>query len=201
MKKINYFAALLIAVAVVSCSGSKPVKTIENLKAAITGESNASATYQAFSAQAAQEGFPNIAKMFAAASTAEAIHVKNHNAVLLKLGEEAFTPVIGTPKVSGTAENIQAAVEGETYEFTVITAAKAEKCDEAIPSFTWASDAEAVHAKPYSQALNILKTTGSDQTVAQVWFTCPKCGNLFNTIEGISGCPFCGVKPASFLKF
>ena len=208
MKKIIYFAALLIAVAVVtvSCSGSKPVKTIENLKAAITGESNASATYQAFSAQAAQEGFPNIAKMFAAASAAETIHVKNHNAVLAKLGEEAFTPVIGTPKVSGTADNLQAAIEGETYEFTVmypefIAAAKAEKCDEAIPSFTWASDAEAVHADLYSKVLNILKTTGSDQTVAPVWFTCPKCGNLFDTIEGINGCPLCGVKPASFLKF
>ena len=206
MKKINYFAALLIAVAVVSCSGSKPVKTIENLKAAITGESNASATYHVFSAQAAQDGFHNIAKMFAAASAAESIHVKNHNAVLAKLGEEAFTPTIGTPKVSTTADNIQAAIEGETYEFTVmypgfITAAKAEKCDAAIPSFTWASDAEAVHANLYSKALNILKTTGSDQTVAKEWFTCPKCGNLFDTIEGINGCPLCGVKPASFLKF
>ena len=206
MKRINYFIASLITVATVSCSSGKPEKTIENLKAAITGESNASATYQAYSAKAAQEGYANIAKMFAAASAAEAIHVKNHNAVLSKLGEEAFTPIVATPIVSSTAENIEAAIEGEKYEYTVmypgfITTAKTEKCDEAIPSFTWANDAEAVHAKLYTQTLDILKTTGSDATVAQVWHTCPKCGNLFNTVEGLSGCPFCGVKPASFLKF
>ena len=206
MKRISYFIASLVAVVTVSCSGGKPVKTIENLKAAITGESNASATYQAFSAKAAQEGYANIAKMFAAASAAETIHVRNHNAVLAKLGEEDFTPAIGTPKVAGTAENLQAAIEGETYEYTVmypgfIATAKAEKCDEAIPSFSWANDAEAVHAKLYTQALDILKTTGSDDTVAQLWYTCPKCGNLFNTIEGLDNCPLCGVRSASFLKF
>ena len=208
MKRLVNFAALLIAVSVVtvSCSGGKPIKTIENLKAAITGESNASATYQAFAAKAAQEGFLNIAKMFAAASAAEAIHVKNHNAVLVKLGEEAYAPAVGAPNVSGTVENLQAAINGEIYEYTemypgFIAAAKVEKCDDAIPSFTWASDAEAVHARLYTQSLDILKATGSDETVAQVWYTCPKCGNLFNTIEGLNGCPLCGVRPASILKF
>ena len=208
MKKIIYFAVLFITATVltVSCSGSKPEKTIENLKAAITGESNASATYKAFSAKAAQEGFLNISKMYAAASAAEAIHVKNHNAVLVKLGQQAFIPKIDNPKVSGTSENIQAAVEGETYEYTVmypgfIAIAKVEKCDEAITSFDWASDAEAIHAKLYAEALNILNSTGSDETVAQVWYICPKCGDLFNTIEGVTGCPFCGTKPASFSKF
>jgi len=208
MKRLVYFAALLIAVAVVtvSCSGGKPQKTIDNLKAAITGESNASGTYLAFSAKAAQEGFVNIANMFAAASAAETIHVKNHNAVLVKLGEEAYAPSVGTPKVSDTAANLQAAIEGETYEYTemypgFLASAEEEKCDEAITSFTWANDAEAVHANLYTQALNILKSTGSDETVAQEWYTCPKCGNLFNTIEGLTGCPLCGVRAASFLKF
>ena len=35
-------------------------KTIENLKAAITGESTASATYAAYAAKAAQDGQPLI---------------------------------------------------------------------------------------------------------------------------------------------
>jgi rubrerythrin len=208
MKAIVTFAALFVAVALipVSCSNAKPEKSIENLKAAISGETGASATYKAFSAKAAEEGYPNISKMFAAASAAEAIHVKNHNAVLTKLGQNEFKPTAGAPKVNGTAENIQAAVEGETYEYTVmypgfIAAANIEKCDDAITTFTWASDAEAVHAKLYSQALNILKTNGNDETVASVWHVCPKCGDLFNTIEGVVGCPFCGTKPASFLKF
>jgi rubrerythrin len=207
MKAIINFTALFVAVSVLfSCGGSKPEKSIENLKAAITGETNASATYQAFSAKAAEEGYPNIAKMFAAASAAEAIHVKNHNTVLTKLGQEVFTVTPGTPNVAATAENIQAAVDGETYEYTVmypgfIALANVEKCDDAITSFTWASDAEAVHARLYSQALNTLKATESDETVAPVWHVCPKCGDLFSAIEGDDGCPFCASKSSSFLKF
>ncbi len=48
-------------------------KTIENLKAAITGESTASATYAAYAAKAAQEGQPLIQKLFEAASKADFI--------------------------------------------------------------------------------------------------------------------------------
>jgi len=208
MRKKFIFATMFVVAFVISfsCSNVKPEKSIENLKAAITGETNASATYKAFSAKAIQEGYPNIAKMFAAASEAEAIHVKNHNAVLTKLGQAVFTVTPDAPKVAGMAENLQAAIDGETYEYTImypgfIIAAEAEKCKDAITSFTWASDAEAVHAKLYSQALSILKSTGSDATVSSVWYVCPKCGDLFNTIEGVASCPLCGARSSSFLKF
>jgi rubrerythrin len=208
MKRVVKFSVLFLAVAAfaVSCGSPKPAKTIENLKAAISGETNASATYKAFSAKAVQEGYPNIAKMFAAASEAETIHVKNHNAVLVKLGEKAFNPAADAPKVTGMVENIQAAIEGETYEFTVmypgfITVATTEKCNDALTSFTWAKDAEATHAKLYAQALNILQTTGSDNGVSSAWYTCPKCGDLFNTIEGVDNCPLCATKSTSFLTF
>jgi len=196
---------LVVGIAV-SCSSSKPEKTIENLKAAITGESNASATYKAFSAKAAEDGFLNIAKMFAAAAEAEAIHVKNHNEVLVKLGEEAFTAKLETPNVSDMEANLKAAIAGETYEFTVmypefIEVAEAEERDEAISSFKLAGNAEAVHASLYSETLDVLKTTGSDETVAAAWYVCPKCGDFFNTIEGVNRCPLCGVPSTSFKVF
>jgi len=197
---------VLVLAILVSCGGAKPEKTIENLKAAISGETNASATYKAFSASAREAGYPNISKMFAAASEAEAIHVKNHNAVLVKLGEQEFKPTADRPKVNTMVENLQAAIEGETYEYTVmypgfIAEAKNEKCKEALTSFTWANDAEATHAKLYTEALNILKATGSDNTVKPVWHVCPKCGDLFHTIDGLDTCPLCGTKPSAFLKF
>jgi len=208
MKRVFQLTVLFVLVAAfaVSCGGVKPEKTIENLKAAITGETNASTTYLVFSAKADEEGYPNIARMFAAASSAEAIHVKNHNAVLAKLGEDAFNPTPGTPTVNATADNIQAAIEGETYEFTVmypgfIVTATTEKCTDALTSFNWANDAEKTHAKLYAQTLEILKETGNDETVASEWYVCPKCGDLFNTIEGVNGCPLCGTKPSAFLKF
>ena len=207
MKRNFQLTALLVAIVaiVASCSNPKP-QTIENLKAAISGETNASATYQAYSDKADEEGFHNIAKMFAAASAAEAIHVRNHNAVLVEMGEEAFNPTAGTPNVSSMADNLQAAIDGETYEYTIMypgfieIAEKEEKFD-ALSSFDLASSAEATHAMLYSQALNILRETGSDETVSSEWYVCPKCGDLFNGIEGLDNCPLCGVSSSSFLKF
>ena len=209
MRRIVRVSVLFLVVGIfaVSCSAAKPEKTIENLKEAITGESNASATYKAFSEKAAEDGLLNISKMFAAASEAEAIHVKNHNAVLVKLGEQAFTANLDMPTVSNCMiENIEAAIEGETYEFTVmypgfLTVANDEKAKDAITSFTWANDAEKTHANLYTKALNILKATGSDETVSSTWYACPKCGDLFDTIQNVNSCPLCATSPASFLKF
>jgi len=207
MKKIIQLMVLsvtIVAVAV-SCASPKP-KTIENLKDAISGETGASANYQAFSDKAAEEGYYNIAKMFAAASRAEAIHVRNHNFVLVNMEGEAFIPTAVTPTVNSTVANLLAAIEGETYEFTVmypgfIETAIAEDCMDALNSFAEASDAEATHAYLYTEALNILNETGSDETVASVWYVCPKCGNLFNIIEGVDNCPICGIGSISFQVF
>jgi len=196
---------IAIGIVAVSCSTPK-TKTIENLKSAITGESNASHTYKAFSARAAQDGFPNIAKMFAAAAEAEAIHVKNHNAVLVKYGQPAFTAKLETPEVADMIANIEAAIEGETYEFTVmypafLADAAAEKAKDAITSFTWARDSEQTHARQYTKALNILRATGSDETVSSAWYTCPKCGDLFDDIQNVSSCPLCASNATTFLRF
>ena len=64
----------------------KPVKTIENLKAAYNGESTASAKYAAFAEKAKVEGFDTVAVMFLATSKSESIHAGNHLKVLEKLG-------------------------------------------------------------------------------------------------------------------
>ena len=197
---------LVVGVVAISCESSKPKQTIENLKSAITGESNASAMYMAFSVKAAEDGYPNISKMFAAATTAEAIHVNNHNAVLVTLGEEVYTAEIEIPEMAEIAENLQTAIDGETYEFTVmypafLADAETEKCNEAITSFTWALQAEASHARLYTIALQILEMTGSDETVAPVWYTCPQCGDLYDTIEELDFCSICAMSTDSFLIF
>ena len=87
-------------------------KTIENLKAAITGESTASATYAAYAAKAAQEGQPLIQKLFEAASKAESVHAANHNKVLEKLGA-TMDPIDIQIHVGTTAENLKAAIAGK----------------------------------------------------------------------------------------
>src|SRR5659263_152982 len=118
--KRNLFALTIIALMVfTSCNSPKPVKTIENLKAGIIGETTASNKYLAFAEKAKTEGLDTIAKLFVAASQAEAIHAANHTKVLESLGikMEAFTPEF---VVKTTAENLQAAIDGETYEETTM---------------------------------------------------------------------------------
>jgi len=205
--KIQKIVFVLLTVALcVSCAPPKPVKSIENLKKAITGETGANAKYTLFSKIAQNEGYPNISKMFAAAAAAEAVHIKNHNAALVKLGEPVFTPAAPAVTPDSTAANLKAAIEGETYEYTTMymefaETAKAEKCASAVTTFTWADDAEKKHAQLYAAVLNSLIANGNDSAVATAWYVCPKCGNLFDNITNVQSCEFCGASSSSFAKF
>ena len=92
-------------------------KVIEDLKAAFAGESQANRRYLAFAKQADEEGMPQVARLFRAAAHAETIHALNH---LRVLGE------IGT-----TQENLQAAIDGEHYEFVTMYPDFMKDADEA----------------------------------------------------------------------
>ena len=109
MKKNLFALSIIVLMIFSSCTNPKPVKTIENLKAGIKGETTASAKYLAFAEKAKAEGLDTIANLFVATSKAEAIHAANHTKVLEELGAkmEAFTPEF---EVKTTAENLQAAL-------------------------------------------------------------------------------------------
>jgi rubrerythrin len=106
MKTVAKIIMSLSAIGLIMSCTSKPVKTIENLKAAYNGESTASAKYAAFAERAKQEGFDTVAVMFLATSKAEAIHAENHKKVLEKLGEKVEGPQIGSFTILTTAENL-----------------------------------------------------------------------------------------------
>ena len=171
MRKIMFFLfAALIAGFMVSCNNAKPVKTIENLKAAFNGESTASAKYAKFAEKAMEEGFDTVAKMFMATSKAEAVHADNHKKVLEKLGVQVEAPVIGAFEVKSTIENLGDAIQGETYEIETmypgfIAVADSESVPDATKSFTWAVDTEKKHQQFYQNALNAL-SSGGEKTLA-----------------------------------
>ncbi|MBO8093900.1 MAG: rubrerythrin family protein, partial [Prosthecochloris sp.] len=77
--------------------------TNEHLKEAFSGESQANQKYRAFAKQAEKDGFTNIAKLFRTTAEAERIHAEGH----LKAMD----------MVASTADNLRAAIEGETYEY------------------------------------------------------------------------------------
>lgn len=162
--------------------------TNDNLKEAFAGESQANRKYLAFAAKAEQDGFPVVARLFRAAAEAETLHAHAHLAALNGVGS--------------TAENLQAAVAGETHEFTemyppMIQQAQAEKNAKAQRSFQLASKAEAVHAKLYQLALEAVKA-GRDLS-AEAFYLCPVCGHI-ELGQPPASCPICGAKGEKFLK-
>ncbi|MDF2635899.1 MAG: Rubrerythrin [Pelosinus sp.] len=163
------------------------MKTTKNLSDGFAGESQANMKYLAFAKKAEIDGFPQVAKLFRAAAEAETIHAHSH---LKALG-----------KIKTTAENLQAGIDGETYEFSemypqFIKEAEAEEnTSAALRSFTLASEAEKVHAVLYKKALDNLNNKESFP-----YYLCTVCGHIH---EGTApdSCPICGAKAQAYKKF
>lgn len=160
--------------------------TQDNLKEAFAGESQANRKYLAFAKQAEKDGFTNVAKLFRTAAEAETIHALGH-----------FNAMGG---VGTTAENLQAAVDGETYEYTEMyppMVAQAEgEGHKAKRMFNFAVKAEAVHAKLYTQALEAVKA-GKDLDASDIYL-CPICGHI-EFGKAPAACPICGTKAEKFI--
>lgn len=201
---IRSFMLISAAVLIFGCTPN-PVKTKENLKAAYNGESTASAKYASFADKAREEGFDTVAVMFLATSKAEAIHAANHLKVLVKLGEKAEDPQIGTFTVLSTAENLADAVKGESYEIETmypgfISDATKEKSTDAVKSFTWAADTEKKHQSFYNVALEAIKAAG-EKSLPLNWYVCPTCGNTYDAGTVAVECDFCLTPKEKFIYF
>lgn len=164
-------------------SASAKAKTIENLQAAFKGETTASARYAAYSKQAEEDGYHEIALLFKAASVSENIHANNHKAVLQESGVN--TPLI-TPQftVNTTTENLQDAITGEAYEVSTMYPEFLAKANEAgnqlaLISFNYAYKTEKKHKVLYEAALTALQNN-TVKTLAAIYYVCPTCGNTYD---------------------
>ncbi|MEE8218798.1 MAG: rubrerythrin family protein [Vicinamibacteria bacterium] len=91
----------------------KGTKTHDNLKDAFAGESQANRRYLYFAKVADIEGYPDIASNFRETAEGETGHAHGHLDYLKQVGD----PATGLP-IGDSAENLKAAVAGETYEYT-----------------------------------------------------------------------------------
>ena len=161
--------------------------TQENLATAFAGESQANRKYLAFAKQAEKEGFAQIAKLFRAAAEAETIHAHAH---LANMGG------VGT-----TVQNLEAAVAGETYEFTEMYPPMVEQAaaegHRAKKMLDFANRAEKVHAGLFRQALEALRS-GKDLSQMDVYL-CPFCGDVEFGVPP-EKCPICGAPAAKYQK-
>ena len=161
--------------------------TLENLKVAFAGESQANRKYLAFARQAEKEGLPQIARLFRAAAEAETLHALAHFANMGGVGT--------------TLQNLEAAVKGETYEFTemyppMVRQAEEEK-HKGRHMLGYANAAEEVHARLFQQALAAMKG-GQDLSKMDVYL-CPVCGDIeFGSPP--DKCPICGAPAARYQK-
>lgn len=158
-------------------------KTEQNLKAAFAGESQANRKYLAFAEKAQREGLPQIAKLFRAAAAAETIHAHTHLRAL--------------KGVATTAENLKAAIAGETHEYesmypSMIAAARDEGDKQAERAFHYANEVEKVHAALYRKALDRLA-----QLPEVDYYVCGVCGYTCES-EPPEVCPVCQAKQKVF---
>ncbi|MBM4130840.1 rubrerythrin family protein [bacterium] len=160
--------------------------THDNLKEAFAGESQAFQKYTSFAEAAEKEGRPNIARLFRTTAQAERIHAAGH-----------FQALDG---VGSTADNLRAAIGGETYEFEqmyppMLAQAQAEG-HKAARMFRFAVEAEKVHAELYKRALAAAEK-GEDLAEAK-FYLCPVCGHIeFGTPP--AKCPICGVPATKYV--
>lgn len=162
--------------------------TEKDLKEAFAGESQANRMYLAFAQKAESDGYAQIAKLFRAAAAAETVHAHAHFRVM--------------GGVKDTAANLQAAMDGEGYEFQkmypgFLSEAEKEKNAPAAVSFRNALAVEKIHHDLYSEALASLKQ-GKDLARQDI-FVCEICGN---TVYGHAQdkCSVCGAPKAKFTK-
>ena len=132
----------------------KGSKSVENLKNAFAGESQANRRYLYFARVADIEGYPDIGGLFRDTAEAETGHAFGHMDFLKGVGDPVTDVPFGT-----TEKNLKSAIDGETYEYTemypgMAKTARTEGFDELAEWFETLSKAEKSHAGRFTRGLS-----------------------------------------------
>lgn len=177
--------------------------TQANLRSAFGGESMARSRYNIWGQAAEKEGFPNVKRLFDATAEAERIHAGLHYKAMKDLEGDFDVATRGGFGIGKTAENLQGAIDGETFEFTEMYPAYiqvAEMQDEqgAVRAMRFAIEAEKVHAKMFGVAKDAVEQ-GKDLEVNDSVYLCPVCG--FVSLSREEKCPICGCAGEKFITY
>ena len=167
----------------------KGSKTEQNLWKAFAGESMARNKYDFFASQAKKEGMEQIAALFQETAGNEKEHAK--------LWFKALSG-IGT-----TAENLEAAAEGEHEEWTdmyqeMAATAREEGFHALADSFLAVAKIEKSHEERYMKLLeNVVNDEVFKKSTVKVRY-CRNCGQLEYGTEAPETCPVCEHSQAYF---
>ena len=167
----------------------KGSKTEQNLMTAFAGESQARNKYTYFASVAKKEGYEQIAALFTKTADNEKEHAKMWFKELNGIGD--------------TAENLNAAAEGENYEWTDMYAnfaktAEEEGFTELAKKFRMVGAIEKAHEERYRALLkNVQMQEVFEKSEVKVW-ECRNCGHIVVGEKAPEICPVCAHPQAYF---
>jgi desulfoferrodoxin-like iron-binding protein len=165
--------------------------TMVNLMKAFAGESQARNKYEYFARVAQKEGYRDIAEHFQRAANNEKIHAKLEFALNNRMAS-------GTDNdFADTKANLQAAIDGESYENLTMypdfaAVAKEEGFSEAQKLFTAIGKIEVEHENMYRMLLARLESDAEfvSDDEEEEWI-CEVCGHVHRGKKALKVCPVC----------
>ncbi len=173
----------------------KGTKTEKNLLIAFAGESQARNRYTYFASAAKKEGYEQISAIFL--ETAE--NEKEHAKVFFKYlegGDVEITAEYPAGMIKDTLTNLQAAADGEKFEWSKLYADFAKIADEEgfieiANSFREIAKVEQFHESRYRKLIENVKNKTVFKKEKVVKWHCRNCGYIFEGTEAPNQCPAC----------
>ena len=165
-------------------------QTEKNLHAAFAGESQARNKYTYFASVAKKEGYEQISALFLKTAENEKEHAKMWFKELKGIGN--------------TAQNLEAAADGENYEWTDMydefaKTAEQEGFIELAEKFRAVAAIEKAHEERYRKLLKNVETAQVfEKSEVKVW-ECRNCGHIVVGTAAPDVCPVCA-HPQSYFE-
>ena len=165
--------------------------TIVNLMKAFSGECQARNKYEYFAKVAQKEGYRDIAEHFQRAANNEKVHAKLELALNNRMASGSDN------NFGNTKENLQSAIEGESYENVTMypnfaAIAKEEGHAEAARLFEGIGKIEVEHENMYTMLLTRLEADAEfvSEDEDEAWI-CEVCGHVHYGKKALKVCPVC----------
>ena len=181
----------------------KGTRTEENLLKAFAGESQARNRYTYYASMARKEGFVQIANIFTETAENEKEHAKVFFGYL-EGGDVEIAASYPAGAVRDTVSNLEAAADGEKFEWTKLYAdfawiAKEEGFPEIARSFEQIAKVERFHESRYRKLAANVANGEVFKKKSPVRWHCTNCGYVFEGTEAPKECPACK-HPQSFYE-
>ena len=170
----------------------KGSKTEKNLMAAFAGESQARNKYNYFASKARKEGYEQIAAIFEETANNEKEHAK------------LWFKALNGGEVPSTLDNLNAAADGENYEWTDMYAefaktAKEEGFNELAFLFESVGKIEKEHEERYRKLIKNIEEGLVFSSDGDTIWVCRNCGHVVIGKKAPAVCPVCK-HPESFFE-